>query len=108
MARLLSQINREIELGNNIDLSLLLTLLGNVFLPQDDPAKDNLKALQAALIASVSVAHVPQQQRQNEPKSRQADLGNDEFQQSKRNQDAGYRRWRIIHARSHSQVIPQS
>ncbi len=41
MARLLSQVNREIELGNNIDLNLLLTRLGNIFPPQNDPADDN-------------------------------------------------------------------
>jgi hypothetical protein len=51
MARLLSQMNREIELGNNIDLNLLLTGLGNIFPPRDDPADDN--SLHAALIASV-------------------------------------------------------
>jgi hypothetical protein len=37
MARLLSQMNREVELGNDIDLNLLLTRLGNIFPPQDDP-----------------------------------------------------------------------
>ncbi len=34
MARLLSQMNRDIELGNDIDLNLLLTRLGNIFPPQ--------------------------------------------------------------------------
>ncbi len=65
--------HREIELGNDIDLNLLLTRLGNIFPPQDDPADDN--SLQAALVASVS--HAPQPQRRNEPKTRQVDLGND-------------------------------
>ncbi len=50
MARLLSQMNREIELGNDINSKLLLTLLGNI-VPQDDLADDNF--LQAALVASV-------------------------------------------------------
>ena len=73
MARLLSQMNREIELGNDIDLNLLLTRLGNIFPPQDDPADDN--SLQAALVASISQAL--QQERRNEPKTRPVDLGND-------------------------------
>jgi hypothetical protein len=46
MARLLSQMDRKIELGNDIDLNLLLTRLGNIFPQQDDPADDN--SLQAA------------------------------------------------------------
>ena len=50
MARLVSQMNREIELGNDINSKLLLTLLGNI-VPQDDLADDNF--LQAALVASV-------------------------------------------------------
>jgi hypothetical protein len=78
-------MNREIELGNNINLNLLLTRLGNVFLQQDDPAYDN--TLQEALVASVS--HVPQQQCRNELKARQADLGNNKTQCGKRKQDAG-------------------
>jgi hypothetical protein len=45
-------MNREIELGNNIDLNLLLTRLGNTFPLQDDPADDN--SLHAAMIASAS------------------------------------------------------
>ncbi len=74
MARLLSQMNRDIELGNDIDLNLLLTRLGFFFPLQDDPTDDN--SLQAALFASVS--HVPQSQRRNELEVRQADLGNAE------------------------------
>ncbi len=87
MARLLSQMNRKIELVNDIDLKLLLTLLANIFPPQDDPIDYNF--LQAALVASVS--HAPQPQRQNELKTRQFDLGNDksESQRGKRKQDAG-------------------
>jgi hypothetical protein len=73
VSRLLSQMNREIELGNDINLNLLLTRLGNIFPPQDDQADDS--ALQAALVASVS--HVPQQQLRNELKAKQADLGHD-------------------------------
>jgi hypothetical protein len=65
MARLLSQMNREIELGNDIDLNLLLTQLGNVFPPQDDPADDS--SLHSAMIASVS--HAPLPPRRNEPKT---------------------------------------
>ncbi len=65
MARLLSQMNREIELGNDIDLNLLLTRLGNIFPPQDDPADDS--SLHSAMIASVS--HAPLPQRRNEPKT---------------------------------------
>jgi hypothetical protein len=84
MARLLSQMNREIELGNNIDLNLLLTRLGNSFPPQDDPADDN--SLHAALIAIAS--HALQPQRHNEPKTRPADLGNDKSHRGKRKQDA--------------------
>ncbi len=84
MARLLSQMNREIELGNDIDLNLLLTRLGNILPPQNDPADDNF--LQAALVASVS--HAPQPQRRNEPKTRPVDLGNDKSQQGKRKQNA--------------------
>ncbi len=80
MARLLSQMNREIELGNDIDLNLLLTRLENIFPPQDDPADDN--SLHAALIASAS--HVPLQQRRNEPKTRPADIGNDKSHRGKR------------------------
>jgi hypothetical protein len=49
-------------LGNDINLNLSLTGLGNIFPPQDDLADDNF--LQAALVASVS--HAPQPQRQNE------------------------------------------
>ncbi len=86
MSRILSQMNREIELGNasDIDLNILLTRLGNIFSPQDDPADDNF--LQAALLASVS--HAPQPQRRNEPKTRPADLGNDKSHRGKRKQDA--------------------
>ncbi len=84
MARLLFQMNREIELGNDIDLNLLLTRLGNIFPPQDDPADDN--SLHGALIASVS--HAPQPQRRNEPKTRPVDLGNDKSHWGKRKQDA--------------------
>jgi hypothetical protein len=84
MARLLSQMNREIELGIDIDSNLLLSLLGNIFPPQDDPTNNN--SLQAALIASVS--HAQQQQRLNEPKSRPVDLGNDKSHRGKRKQDA--------------------
>jgi hypothetical protein len=73
MARLLSQMNREIELGNNIDLNLLLTRLGNIFPQQDDQANDN--SLHAAMIASAS--HAPQPQRRNEPKTRPAEIGID-------------------------------
>jgi hypothetical protein len=77
-------MNREIELGNEIDLNLLLTWLGNIFPPQDDQADDN--SLDAALIFSVS--HAPQQQRRNEPKTRPADLWNDKYHRGKRKQDA--------------------
>ncbi len=84
MTKLLSQMNKEIELGDNIGLNLLLTRLENIFPPQDDPADEN--ALQAALIASVS--HVLKPQRLNEPKTRQADLGNDKSQRGKRKQAA--------------------
>ncbi len=73
MARLLSQMNREIELGNDIDLNLLLTRLGNIIPPQDDPVDDNF--IQAVLVASVS--HAQQPQRRHEPKSQQVDLGHD-------------------------------
>jgi hypothetical protein len=76
-------MSREIELGNYIDLSLLLTRLGNIFPQQDDLVDDN--SLQAALVASVS--HSPQQQRQNELKARQVDLGHDTSQMGKRKQD---------------------
>ncbi len=86
MARLLSQMNREMELGNDINLNLLPTWLGNVFPQQDDPADDNF--LQAALV--VSVSHAPQPQRRNEQKAQQVDfkLGNDKSQRGKRKQDA--------------------
>ncbi len=47
--RLLSQMNRDVELGSDIDVSLLLTLLGNIFPPQDDLANNNV--LQASLTA---------------------------------------------------------
>jgi hypothetical protein len=84
MARLLSQTNREIELGNDIDLNLLRTRLGNIFPLQDDPADDN--SLHAVPIASVS--HAPQPQRRNEPKTQPVDLGNDKSHRGKRKQDA--------------------
>ncbi len=84
MARLLSQMNREIELDNDINFNHLLTRLENIFPPQDDPADDNF--LYAAMIASAS--HAPQPQRRNEPKTRQVELGNDTSQRSKRRQDA--------------------
>jgi len=84
MARLLSQMNREIELGNDIDLNLLLTWLGKFFPPQDDPADDN--SLHAAMIASLS--HVPLLQRRSEPKTRPADIGSDKSHRGKRKQDA--------------------
>jgi hypothetical protein len=80
MARPLSQMNREIELDNDINLNLLLTWLGKIFLPQDDQADNNF--LQAAIVASVS--HAPKQQRRNdsEPKTRQVDLENDKSQRA--------------------------
>ena len=71
MARLLSQMNREIELGNDIDLNLPLTRLGHIFPPQDDQAADN--SLHAAMLASVP--HAPLPQRRGEPKTRPADIG---------------------------------
>ncbi len=71
-------------MGNDIDLNLLLTRLGNIFPPQDDPAEDS--SLHADMIASVS--HAPLQQRRNEPKTRPADLGNDRSHRGKRKQDA--------------------
>jgi hypothetical protein len=83
MARLLSQMNREIELGNGTDLNLLLAWLGNNFPPQDVLADDN--ALQAVLLTSVS--HVPKPQRRNEQKARQADAGNDKSHLGKRKQE---------------------
>jgi hypothetical protein len=72
--------------GNNINLYLSLTLLGNIYVfpLQDDPA-DKI-ALQAALVASVS--HVLQPQRRNEPKARQTDLGNEKSQRGKLKQAA--------------------
>jgi hypothetical protein len=84
MARLLSQMNREIELGNDIDLNLLLTRHGIFFPPQDDPADDT--SLHAAMLASVS--HAPLPQRRVEPKTRLADIGYDKSFRGKRKQDA--------------------
>ena len=84
MARLLSQMNKEIELGNDIDLNLLLTRLGNIFPPQDDPAEDT--SLHAAMLASFS--HAPLPQRRGEPKTRPADIGYDKSFRGKRKQDA--------------------
>jgi hypothetical protein len=52
MARLLADYNREIELGNDIDLDILLTRIGNVFPPQAAPSQDN--SLHAALHAAAS------------------------------------------------------
>ncbi len=57
------------------------SLLG-ITLPRTTPS--NL--LKAALITSVS--HVPQPQRRNELKARQADLGHGKSQRGKRKQDA--------------------
>jgi hypothetical protein len=71
------------QLGNDIDLNLLLTRLGNIFPPQDDPADDN--SLHAAMIASAS--HAPQPQRRNEPKTRPADIGIDKSHRGKRKQE---------------------
>ncbi len=65
MARLLSQMNREIELSNDINLNLLLTWLGNIFPPQDDPPDDT--SLHADMFASLS--HAPLPQRRSEPKT---------------------------------------
>ncbi len=73
MARLLSQMNREIELSNDIDLNLLLTRLGNIFPPQDDLADDT--SLHVAMLASLS--HAPLPQRRSDPKTRPADIGYD-------------------------------
>ncbi len=81
-------MDRKIELGNDIDLNLLLVLTrpGNIFPPQNDPADYN--SLHAALVASVS--HASQQERRNEPKTRPlaVDLGNDKSHRVKRKQDA--------------------
>jgi hypothetical protein len=41
MARLLTELNRDIELGNDVDLDILLTLLGNVFPSQVSPMQDD-------------------------------------------------------------------
>jgi hypothetical protein len=60
------------NLGNDIDLNLSLTRLGNIFPPP----------LQAALVASFS--HAPQPQRRNEPKTRPFDLGIDKSHRGKR------------------------
>ncbi len=71
---------REIELGNDINLNLLLTLLGYIFQLQDYPADGNF--LQAALVAFFSHAPQPQPRSldlgpRNELKTSQVDLGND-------------------------------
>ena len=50
MARLLADSNRDIEVGNDIDLDILLTRIGNVFPPQATPMQDN--TLHAALHAA--------------------------------------------------------
>jgi hypothetical protein len=55
LSRLLSYMNREIERGNNINLTNLLTLLGNVFPLEQQPAD---ATLHQALIAAT--AHVTQ------------------------------------------------
>ena len=40
LSRLLSKMNREIKRGNNINLTNLLTLLGNVFPPEQEQPAD--------------------------------------------------------------------
>ncbi len=62
MARLLSQMNRDIVVGNGTDLNLLLALLANVFQQQKTPAGDN--TLRTAFLTSASHASVPEQLQQ--------------------------------------------
>jgi hypothetical protein len=65
LSRLLSVMNREIKRGNNINLTHLLTLLGNVFWPEQQLADATLHQALIAAIAHVTQRDVP---RRTEPK----------------------------------------
>ena len=83
MARLLVECNRDIELGNDIDLDILLTRIGNVFPPQAAPTQDD--TLHAALHAATS--HGNTYHRRNEQQDHQHDQESKTYK-GKRKQDS--------------------
>ena len=83
MARLLAECNRDIELGNDIDLDILLTRIGNVFPPQAAPMQDD--TLHAALHAATS--HGNTYHRRNEQQDHQHDQESKTYK-GKRKQDS--------------------
>ena len=85
LSRILSEMNREIERGNNINLTNLLTRLGNVFPPeQDQPADVTLH--QALLAATMRMAQrdIP---RRSEPKDQPNDAESTRTGKAKRRYD---------------------
>ena len=84
MARILGEFNRDIELGNDIDLDHLLTKIANVFPPESAP--DEPVSLQVALHAAVSQGS--NFQRKAEQNERQPGQDNDKNYKGKRKQDA--------------------
>ena len=65
LSRLLSDMNREIERGNNINLTNLLTRLGNVFPPEQGQQVD--ATLHQALLATTMCTSQRDIPRRNQP-----------------------------------------
>jgi hypothetical protein len=84
MARVLGEYNREIELGNDIDLDHLLTKLANVFPPE--LVSDEADSLQTALHAVMS--HGPTFHRRGEQTERQPEPENHKTYKAKCKQES--------------------
>ena len=72
LSRLLSEMNREIEHGNNINLTNLYTRLGNVFPPEQELPAD--VALHQALLASTMCTAQRDTQRRSEQKDQPTEI----------------------------------
>ena len=71
LSRLLSDTNRKIERGNNINLTNLLTLLGNDFQPEQEQQADATP--QQAFLAATMCTTQRDIQRRSEPKDQPTD-----------------------------------
>ena len=82
MSRLLSEMNREVEKGNNINLTNLLTRLGNIFPPgQDQPADVTLHQALFTATMLTSQRDIP---RRSEPKDQPNDAESTKYGKAKR------------------------
>ena len=84
-SRLLSDMNREIERGNNINLTNLLTLLGKFFPPEQGQQVD--ATLHQALLAATMRTSQRDIPRRSEPKDQPNDTESTKYSKSKRKYD---------------------